>query len=643
MKKLFTAVTLSAMSLAAWAAPTFDGYVTDPDPGIVSQIQDITVIFPGCEEVEFNTRDAVYMLDSNYDEVPGALQQGGNAIMFTPETTITAAGEYTLVIGEGALCGYDAEYNSVDNPSEIYITYVIEGGSQGGGGELNYLGYTSVPAEGEVEALSEIKVTFPNIFDVDFNSKKDVVLTHNGTAVEGIKVTGGSALTVKLNAEATEPGNYALTIAAGALCGFSETYDNWLDNPEEISLAWNIKAPVGTVDFSYLATPAPGSTMAELSEAILTFGSLNEVSLAEGALATVTLNGETLEAVNYTIARGEANNQLKVTFSPAITSHGEDIAVNLLFPAASLTGVQGDITAPNTDAISLSYTVVAPVTYDLTLELSRPTQPNADGEISAEKQLDSFFFSSDMSGLVVSEQTETNITIKEVNGDFEASAVLKKAYGLDSSKSYFSAAFNRQPTYNGEYIITVEQGAFGTELWGENHELGRANMAQTLHFILVDGSDRVKYDLEPSEVTPAEGTYGTGAEFATITVKFDTPDVTLSDATVIYATLAGVDTDYREDGVFTANGDGTFTVSFTAPTTDGTYMFNVLQGAFAAAGGRLSTPISREYKLDGKSAITEIEADAAGVKVYNLQGIPVSGKPLPGHIYIINGKKVFVK
>jgi len=43
-----------------------------------------------------------------------------------------------------------------------------------------------------------------------------LVLTHNGTAVEGIKVTGGSALTVKLNAEATEPGNYALTIAAGA-------------------------------------------------------------------------------------------------------------------------------------------------------------------------------------------------------------------------------------------------------------------------------------------------------------------------------------------------------------------------------------------------------------------------------------------
>lgn len=643
MKKLFMSLALSAMTaLSVSAAPSFENFVTDPDQGVVTEISDITVIFPGCEKIEINVSDAIYLIGSDWEEVPGSLMNADNVLMFVPESTITDAGEYILCIGEGALKGTDAENNTADNSTDIFVSYTIEGGSQGGGGEVNYLGYTSDPAEGEVESLSTIKVTFPNIYDLDFNSKGSINVTRNGVAIDGINVKGGSELIVTLPASTTDPGTYALNIPAGSCCGFDKSYSNWLDNPEDISLTWAIKNSADAVDFTYSVSPANGFVTASLAETVVSFDALTSVSATENA-AVITLDDRTLEAVNYSISGGEKENQIKVTFSPAITAEGSDIAVQILFPAASLTGVQGEATGTNTSEIEVGYTVVPTVVYDLSLALSSPTKPNANGEISAEKQLTSFFFMADAAGLVPDETTEPNVTIKEVNGDFEASAILKKAFGLDGTKSYFSAEFLREPSYNGEYVITINQGAFGNELWESDHNLGQSNAAQTLSFTLVDGNDRLKYTLEPVEITPAEGTYGKGSDFAAITFKFDTPDVSLSDATVIYATLAGKDVDFRSEGTFVSNGDGTFTVTFTASTADGTYLFSVLAGAFSAPGGLLSPAISREYKLEGKSAITEIEADDAAKTVYNLQGMPVNGTLRPGNIYIINGKKVLVK
>lgn len=640
MKHFFATLAVSALSLAAYAQPSFATYTTDPEEGIVESIPSIEVTFTGCNEVDINSGDAIYLLDSNYDEVPGRLRQTGNGILFTPAETITAPGEYIFVIGEGALCGYDESYNAVDNEAEIYIRYLIEG--QGGGSEsgaLNYDDYTSTPAEGEVEALDAISVTFPNIYDTDINSSDDIVFTHNGNAISGLKVKGGDALKVTLPEAQTAPGSYQLTIKAGALCGFNSSYDEYLDNPEDIVLNWSIKNAAAAVDFAYTTTPANGAVVGSLEAMTFAFGSLSEVAVATGA--DITINGQTLEPVNYTLVAGSSANELKVAFSPAITAETAETVVKIAFVPGSLSGTQDGKTGANLDEIAASVTVVPAVSYSLELALSTPTKPNADGEISAEKQLGSFFFVADMAGLVAASDGTANVTIREIDGDYESTAALRKAYGLDQNKSYFSAAFTGEPTYNGRYEIIIEQGAFGNEIWAANHELGLSNPRQVMTFTLVDGRDRNVYTLEPSAVTPAEGTYASGSEFSTVTVEFTAAGVKATEAS--QATLAGVNSSFASNVMLTDNGDGTFTARFSTPSENGTYRLSIPAGAFAAPDGQKSAAIERTYRLDRSTAIDTIEAASAPREAYTLQGVRVTGPLTPGSIYIINGRKTLVK
>ena len=85
MKKLFMSLALSAMTaLSVSAAPSFENFVTDPDQGVVTEISDITVIFPGCEKIEINVSDAIYLIGSDWEEVPGSLMNADNVLMFCP-------------------------------------------------------------------------------------------------------------------------------------------------------------------------------------------------------------------------------------------------------------------------------------------------------------------------------------------------------------------------------------------------------------------------------------------------------------------------------------------------------------------------------------------------------------------------------
>jgi hypothetical protein len=48
------------------------------------------------------------------------------------------------------------------------------------------------------------------------------------------------------------------------------------------------------------------------------------------------------------------------------------------------------------------------------------------------------------------------------------------------------------------------------------------------------------------------------------------------------------------------------------------------------------------YTIKDASAISGVEVEAANGKVYNLQGVRVGNKLQKG-VYIVNGKKVYVK
>lgn len=514
-----------AVAFSASAAVSFSGYTSIPAEGEVTEITSIEITFPGCDEIEINDAEGIYMVDGNYDDVAGSAKvtYGTNVLKYTPDEPITAPGTYTLCIGTEILAGYvyngdDADY--LDNPDEIYLQYTI--GSQQGGG-VNFDNAEVDPKQGSVTSLETIKISYPNAPEVYFYDRSKVTMTRDGAPVAIASMTDGFGIEVKLESAQTESGEYVLTIPALELGGYTET-------------------------------------------------------------------------------------------------DGKDNETDLVY----------------------KWTIAAPVAYDLTLELSSPTNPNADGELSAEKQLISFFFASPETGLVAASGTEDNVTIREIDGDFERSGHLRKAFGLDASKTYFSVEFGAEPRYNGKYEIVIAKGAFGNDVWASNPEAGRTNDEITLTFTLVDGAERVFYTIEATEITPAETTVENGNMLTEFTVKFDT-DVTL--APEAHATLAGKTADFNESAVIASTGDNrTFTVKFeTVPTEDGVYVFNIAQGAFVGTEGNMSVEINKEYTLTSSNGVDMIETVDGETVVYNLQGVRVNAENLPAGIYIVNGKKQVIR
>ena len=90
--------------------------------------------------------------------------------------------------------------------------------------------------------------------------------------------------------------------------------------------------------------------------------------------------------------------------------------------------------------------------------------------------------------LIPTEGTENKVTLKEDEGEFEASARLAQAYGFNlNTTSYFMADFGKEPVYNGPYTLTVSAEAFCDEVWKTNHNFGSVNEEIVFHFNIVDG------------------------------------------------------------------------------------------------------------------------------------------------------------
>lgn len=92
----------------------------------------ISVLFPNVAEIDINSAESIYLM-KDFEEIEGSSVDvfGGNVVRVTMPERITDPGEYILMIGEAALCGYSEDYSeTLDNPSEIYLTFNIEGGAQ---------------------------------------------------------------------------------------------------------------------------------------------------------------------------------------------------------------------------------------------------------------------------------------------------------------------------------------------------------------------------------------------------------------------------------------------------------------------------------------------------------------------------------
>lgn len=500
MKKTITTLALACLALPAFAELSFDGYEVSPEEGNVINLHAITVTFPETAEIDINSSDDIVFTYEGID-VEVVKKAEGNALSVTLPEEVSYSGEYVLTIAAGALCGYDADYNSIDNPTPIELTWTIAGG-----GTVDFSN-TPDPAEGTVKELSVINVTFDNAYEIEIDSKEDIVLTYNGSDVACTKkVSNKNTVTVTLAEPATAPGEYILTLGAYSMTAYDESYSEFPSNEEPIELKWTIAAAAGELDYSYTVSPKSGEVLISVPDVTFTFGAIDEVT-ADAAKAVVKLGEDLLSG--YTVAAGAAANQLKVSFAEPVELADGYKTLSLTFPAGSLSGKKGATEAANKTDVEASYTVSAPVVYDLEAVLSRPTNPNADGEISADKQLDAFYFSAPAKGLVPADGEAVNVEIREVNGDYKVTGHLAKAFGLDQNLSYFSVNTGKEPEYNGDYEVVISRGAFGDSIWQMNPEAGHSNEQTVLRFKLVDGKDRESVGVEEIGTESSETTIHT--------------------------------------------------------------------------------------------------------------------------------------
>lgn len=510
--------------------------------------------------------------------------------------------------------------------------------------------YTVDPAEGVVDKLQTVTLTFPNVDEVEILSMEELFVTRNGRMVPGVDVKWKypNKIQFVFGAEQTEPGTYNVCIPEYTICGYGDLVEDdgyqWYAVNEDIVLTYEIEsgAPSGSFDWSYMVMPEEG-VVDEIREIQVYFSEIEEMDINSKSDIVLSHNGTPVDGVAVSIA----SNLLSIEPADVLKEAGE---YTLTFPEGVFTaygndngdGYQNIALSPET--FTLTWTIEGerpPVEADLTLGIATP-KPNAAGEISAEKSLESIFFFCDQAGMAVAPGTDANVTIEEVNGEFKASARLKKGSGLNSAYSYFMAAFGTEPVYNGEYVITIAEGAFGDAEWLANPATGHTNAELKISFTLIDGADHDIYTIKPVSVTPEAGTYTDASDIATFTVKYEEGVTPVEDAS---ATLAGMGAVvYGETVPFTQTEDGSYTVTFDpAPVEDGEYVFIVKSGMFTD-GTLFSAQIEQNYIISYTDGVaTVISTDEQ--KIYDLNGnvMDCGVEALPAGIYVINGQKVMVK
>ena len=206
--------------------------------------------------------------------------------------------------------------------------------------------------------------------------------------------------------------------------------------------------------------------------------------------------------------------------------------------------------------------------------------------------------------------------------------------------------FTSTPRSTGQYKLTLPEGIF----WNGEHETdaeaGALNCELSFNWYLVGGS----VDLEVTGHVPATDAYlgcfpvdkecivimtnmrneAVSADIELIEYKLD------DDMAAPMMLLNTTTTDVNDEGyVCWINRTGADIELLTGCYYEVVYTLR-------NASGNILTDGSFEFYGDMSTGINEIR-DEAGKRIYNLQGIEVTGETLPAGMYIIDGKKIVIR
>ena len=209
-------------------------------------------------------------------------------------------------------------------------------------------------------------------------------------------------------------------------------------------------------------------------------------------------------------------------------------------------------------------------------------------------------------------------------------------------------------TAAGTYKLTIPEGSFGDAAFAADPTTGHCNPELVYTYTIKeqqpvepDKPEVPEQDFEPVTVTPEAGSEE--ISFTRATLTFTEAPVLLdnrvmlakSDSTVLYPALLTL-------------GEGNtleITLRYGELKTEGTYLLNIPAGTVSDASGKHINPeYTYVYTLTPEAgSVPTPEAEAAGITVYNLQGIlmlqtdeAAELRTLPAGDYIVNGKKTVI-
>ena len=201
------AAVLCSSSVFAAVDP-YDALTITPAEGIVTSLHNFTITFADLP-VTVN-ENAIPTLEKG----GGATYEGrmradadGKTVLVDFDVTCTASGEYFLNLPEGSLM--------VNGQRLLPITlrFIIEGSM-----ESFYEQITIDPAEGEVESLQNFIISIPEyIGEIDYGSMATLTNTTTGSTYQAEMYGIRFNVMMFFGEEITEPGQYVLTIPAGAI------------------------------------------------------------------------------------------------------------------------------------------------------------------------------------------------------------------------------------------------------------------------------------------------------------------------------------------------------------------------------------------------------------------------------------------
>lgn len=618
-------------------AGDFFDLVSVPEAGEVPLLPSKLYVYAGEEIVNADPYDLskITLTDANgnnYVQSAGAVDYDGDTKydglyirIASGNNNITTAGTYTLNIAEGLVTL--KESGKVNK--EATFTWTVTG-------EKPVIKFKEIdPAEGVVEEIPST-ITITTDTDLDIPNTNLISLTDangNSYAIAGSNWGDVYGTGFIFLAEAiTAPGNYTLTVKAGALKDYwsDKVNDEWIFN-------WTIE----------------GNDEPELDPDHINFLSVDP---AEGTVAEIPAEiWVKTDTDLYIGTSNSAQNKFHLTDANgntyAVTAVSKDNDGNYTYESVKVTLAAGAITAPGTYTLTFDegalkdyndrtfINLAKSFTWtieDTSAELIQVLSVNpAEGVVEVLPRTIDIFTDTDLVAATVSQMTMTDASGNEY-------AVMEATPGdSDQNGSWdrLRISLAQEITTPGTYTLTIPAGAI-QEMGGN-----RTNAELTFTWTVA----AVEY-IEVYSVDPEEGNLGQLPALISIYTNADIISVAESKVSLVddkgnnhALKITTKDTDYNET-VETVE----FELVNGAIKTQGTYTLTIEKGAMVdySDPNLTNNTLVFVWEVEG-TGIAGIEAGADGYVVYDLNGYLVMQtrdaadlRQLERGFYIINGKKV---